>query len=31
MEHHDVVSFGIFPDQFPEYHLSDWTKQALKS
>ena len=27
--HHDVVSYGIFADQFPEMHPREWKKQAL--
>jgi len=29
IEHHDVVSSGIFADAFPEKHPREWTKQAL--
>jgi len=29
IEHHDVVSSGIFADEFPDKHLREWTKQAL--
>ena len=29
IEHHDVVSSGIFADEFPEKHPREWTKQAL--
>jgi len=29
MEHHDVVSSGIFADEFPDNHPREWTKQAL--
>jgi len=29
VEHHDVVSSGIFPDEFADKHPREWTKQAL--
>ena len=29
IEHHDVVSSGIFADEFPDKHPREWTKQAL--
>jgi hypothetical protein len=29
IEHHDVVSSGIFADEFPDQHPWEWTKQAL--
>jgi len=29
MEHHDVVSSGMFADKFPDKHPLVWTKQAL--
>jgi hypothetical protein len=29
IEHHDVVSSGIFADEFPDKHPQEWTKQAL--
>jgi len=29
MEHHDVVSSGIFADVFPDKNPREWTKQAL--
>jgi hypothetical protein len=29
MEHHDVVSPGIFIDKFPDKHPQEWMKQAL--
>jgi len=29
IEHHDVVSAGIFTDEFPDKHPCEWTKQAL--
>jgi len=29
MEHHDVISSGIFADEFPDKHSREWTKQAL--
>jgi len=29
MEHHDVVTSGIFADEFLDKHPHDWTKQAL--
>jgi len=29
MEHRDVVSSGIFADEFPDKHPREWTKQAL--
>ena len=29
MEQHDVVSCGIFGDEFPDKRPSEWTKQAL--
>jgi len=29
MEHHDVVSSGIFADEFPDKRPREWTKQAL--
>jgi hypothetical protein len=28
IEHHDVVSSGIFPDEFPDKRPHEWTKQA---
>jgi hypothetical protein len=28
-EHHDVVSSGIFADEFPDKRPREWTKQAL--
>jgi len=28
IEHHDVVSFGIFADKFPGMNPGGWTKQA---
>jgi len=27
MEHHDVVSSGIFADEFPDKHPREWMKQ----
>jgi hypothetical protein len=29
IEHHDVVSSGIFADEFPDKHPHQWTKHAL--
>jgi len=29
IEHHDVVSSGIFAYEFPDKHPHEWTKQAL--
>ena len=29
IEHNDVVSSGIFADDFPDKHPREWTKQAL--
>jgi hypothetical protein len=29
IEHHNVVSSGIFADEFPDKHPHEWTKQAL--
>jgi len=29
IEHHDVVSSGIFADEFPAKRPREWTKQAL--
>ena len=29
MEHHDVVSAGIFAHKFPDRHPREWTKQEL--
>jgi len=29
IEHHDVVSSGIFPDELPDKRPREWTKQAL--
>jgi hypothetical protein len=29
IEHHDVVSPGIFADELPDKRPSGWTKQAL--
>jgi len=29
INHHDVVSSGIFADEFPAKHPGEWTKQAL--
>jgi hypothetical protein len=31
IEHHDVVSSGIFADEFPDKRPCEWTKQALIS
>jgi hypothetical protein len=28
-EHHDVVSSGIFADEFPDKRPHEWTKQAV--
>ena len=28
IEHHDVVSSGIFADEFPDKRTREWTKQA---
>jgi len=28
IEHHDVVSSGIFADEFPDKRPREWTKQA---
>ena len=28
IEHHDVVSSGIFTDAFPDKHPHEWMKQA---
>ena len=29
IEHHEVVSSGIFLDKFPDYHPCEWTKHTL--
>jgi hypothetical protein len=29
IEHHDVVSSGIFGDEFPDKRPREWTKQAV--
>jgi len=29
IEHHDVVSSGMFPDEFHDKHSRQWTKQAV--
>jgi len=29
IEHHDVVSSGIFADEFADKHPREWKKQAL--
>jgi len=29
IEHHDIVSSGIFADEFPDKRPREWTKQAL--
>jgi len=29
IEHHDVVSSGIFVDEFPDKHPHEWTKLTL--
>jgi hypothetical protein len=29
IEHHDVVSSGIFADEFPDKHSHEWTKQDV--
>jgi hypothetical protein len=29
IEHHDVVTSGIFADELPDKHSQEWTKQAL--
>jgi hypothetical protein len=29
INHHDVVSSGIFADEFPDKRPREWTKQAL--
>ena len=29
IEHHDVVSSGIFADEFPDKRPREWTKQAV--
>ena len=29
IEHHDIVSSGIFADEFPDKRPHEWTKQAL--
>jgi len=29
IEHHNVVSSGIFADKFLDNHPQEWTKQAL--
>jgi hypothetical protein len=29
IEHHDVVSSGIFANEFPDKHPREWTKQAV--
>jgi len=29
IEHHDVVSSGMFADEFPDKHPREWTTQAL--
>jgi len=31
MEHHDVVSYGIFTEEFRDKGPREWTKQALKT
>ena len=31
IEHHDVVSSGIFADEFRDKGPREWTKQALKT
>jgi hypothetical protein len=31
IEHHDVVSSGIFEDEFRDKGPREWTKQALKT
>jgi len=31
IEHHDVVSSGIFADEFDDTGPREWTKQALKT
>jgi hypothetical protein len=31
IEHHDVVSSGIFADEFREKHPQEWKTQALKT
>jgi len=31
IEHHDVVSSGIFPYEFPDKGPWEWTKQAVKT
>jgi len=28
IEHHEVVSSGIFADEFPDKHPHEWTKQV---
>jgi hypothetical protein len=30
VKHHDVVTFGIFGDEFRDKVLQEWTKQAFK-
>jgi hypothetical protein len=30
VEHHNVVRFGIFGDEFLDKVLQEWTKQAFK-
>ena len=29
IEHHDVISYGSFADEFPDKHPREWTKQAV--
>jgi hypothetical protein len=29
IKHHDVVSSGIFADEFPDKHPHEWSKEAL--
>jgi len=31
MEHHDVISAGVFADEFRDKRPREWTKQALKT
>jgi len=31
IEHHDVISSGIFADEFGDKGPREWTKQALKT
>jgi hypothetical protein len=31
IEHHDVVSSGIFEDEFPDKRPCEWMKQALNT